>query len=215
MESPLCPPAEPDFRLIETLGYRPGQGFVRRSRHLNRMSRTASALALRFDPTVAAEVLSEITSDVPLRCRLTMDVHGRFDLSTAPLVDNPPFWRLGISETCLTSDDVWLRHKTTRRHVYDTARAAMPKGIDEVLFMNERGELCEGSITNLFIETQDGRRLTPPVSCGLLPGILREVLLERDDYAEAVLSVKDIQDAQAVYMGNALRGLIPVELAFL
>ncbi len=212
MESPLCPPVEPDFRLIETLGFRPGQGFVRQDRHLNRMARTANALGLPFDRPAAVAMLSEGAGEAPLRCRLTMDVAGQFDLTTAPLAENPPIWRVGVSETRLTSGDIWLRHKTTRRDLYDTARAAMPKGIDELLFLNEREELCEGSITNLFIETREGQRLTPPLSSGLLPGILREELLEQEEFAEAVLTLNDMKEAQSVFMGNSLRGLIPVEL---
>ncbi len=212
MESPLCPPVEPDFRLIETLGFRPGQGFVRQDRHLNRMARTAKTLDLPFDRSAAVAMLSEGASEAPLRCRLTMDVAGQFELTSAALADSPPIWRLGVSETRLTSDDIWLRHKTTRRDLYDTARAAMPKGVDELLFLNERDELCEGSITNLFIETREGQRLTPPLSSGLLPGILREELLEQEEFAEAALTLNDLKEAQSVFMGNSLRGLIPVEL---
>ncbi|WP_299659276.1 aminotransferase class IV family protein [uncultured Ruegeria sp.] len=212
MESPLRPPAEPDFRLIETLGYRPGHGLIRQDRHLNRMAQTAKALSLPFDRTAALAVLSKIVSQAPLRCRLTMNIYGGFDLTTAPLTDNPSIWRLAVSETRLTSEDIWLRYKTTRRATYDTARAEMPQAIDELLFLNERGELCEGSITNLFIETEDGMRFTPPLSSGLLPGILREHLLEQKEFTEAVLTLRDLIDAQAVYMGNSLRGLIPAEL---
>ena len=214
MESPLCPPVEPDFRLIETLGFRPGQGFEREDRHLNRMSQTASALALPFDHAAAQAMLSEVECDVALRCRLTMDVAGQFDLTAAPLADNPPLWRLAVSNIKLSSDDIWLRHKTTRRVIYDTARASMPRAVDELLFLNERGELCEGSITNLFLETRDGRHLTPKLSSGLLPGILREELLEQN-FAEAVLTLNDLKDAKVVYMGNSLRGLIPAELVSL
>ncbi|WP_299944156.1 aminotransferase class IV family protein [uncultured Ruegeria sp.] len=212
MESPLRPPAEPDFRLIETLGYRPGHGLIRQDRHLNRMAQTAKALSLPFDKNAALAVLSKIVSQAPLRCRLSMNINGGFDLTTAPLTNNPPIWRLAVSETRLTSDDIWLRHKTTRRATYDKARAEMPQAIDELLFLNERGELCEGSITNLFIETLDGRRFTPPLSSGLLPGILREHLLEQEEFTEAVLTLRDLKDAQTVYMGNSLRGLIPAEL---
>ncbi len=214
MESPLRPPVEPGFRLIETLGFHPDQGFVRRDRHLNRMARTAKDLALSFDRNAALVILSGVTSDAPLRCRLTMDVHGGFDLTTAALAGNPEIWRLGISQTRLNSDDIWLQHKTTRRTVYDSARASLPDGIDELMFLNEREELCEGTITNLFIEMLDGRRLTPLLHCGLLPGILREQLLE-EGWAEAVLTMNDLNSAEAIYMGNSLRGLIPAKLVAL
>ncbi len=214
MESPIRPPVEPDFHLIETLGFHPGQGFLRRDRHLNRMARTAKDLALSFDRNAALAILSSVPSDAPLRCRLTMDVHGGFDLTTVALARNPEIWQLGISQTRLNSVDIWLQHKTTRREVYDTARASLPDGVDELLFLNEREELCEGTITNLFIEMQDGRRLTPLLSCGLLPGILREQLLE-EGWTEAVLTMNDLKSAEAIYMGNSLRGLIPAKMVAL
>lgn len=215
MESPLCPPVEPDFRLIETFAFRPGQGFVRQDRHLNRMARTARALSLPFNRSAALAILSKGAGEAAMRCRLTMDIAGRFDLTTAALADNPPIWRLGVSGVCLTSDDIWLRHKTTRRVLYDTARAAMPEGVDELLFLNERDEMCEGTITNLFVETRGGARFTPPLSSGLLPGILREELLEQEEFVEGVLTLNDLQEAKSVFMGNSLRGLIPAELVSL
>jgi 4-amino-4-deoxychorismate lyase len=107
-----------------------------------------------------------------------------------------------------------LQHKTTRRAVYDSARASLPDDVEELLFLNEREELCEGTITTLFVEMPDGRRLTPPLSSGLLPGILREEMLE-EDWAEAVLNLNDLKSAKAIYMGNSLRGLIPANLVVL
>ncbi|NVO54411.1 aminotransferase class IV [Rhodobacteraceae bacterium B1Z28] len=212
MESPLCAPIETGFRLIETLAYRPEQGFVRRDRHLGRMTRSADALELPFSEESALVTLSGISADTALRCRLTMDVSGQFGLTTAPLEQNPSVWRLAIADTRVNSSDVWLRHKTTRRAIYDNARASMPEGVDELLFLNERDELCEGSITNLFIKTVGGRLLTPTLSCGLLPGVLREDLLEKEHVTEATLALSDLKKAQTVYMGNSLRGLVPVEM---
>ncbi|MEX0318657.1 MAG: aminotransferase class IV family protein [Ruegeria sp.] len=211
MESALCPPAEPGFRLIETLGYRPGQGFARRDRHLARMARSATALGILFNPVRAKAQLEEAAGDTALRCRLTLDTSGSFDLTTGPLTETPPLWRVAIADTRLASDDPWRRHKTTRRALYDTARADLPNGIDELLFLNERGELCEGTITNLFIET-DEDHLTPPLSAGLLPGILRDELLEQKQVAEAPLTLTDLHKARSVHVGNSLRGLIRAEL---
>ncbi|KUJ73354.1 4-amino-4-deoxychorismate lyase [Ruegeria marisrubri] len=212
MESALCPPAEPGFRLIETLGYRPGAGLVRRDRHLARMARSAAALGMPFDRVRAEATPTEAKGDAPLRCRLTLDISGAFELATGPLTDTPPLWRVAIAKTRLISDDPWLRHKTTRRALYDTARANLPRGVDELLFLNERGELCEGTITNVFVETRDGRKVTPPLSSGLLPGILREELLEKGQFAEEPLTLSDLMGARQVFVGNSLRGLIPVEL---
>ncbi|NOD35292.1 MULTISPECIES: aminotransferase class IV family protein [unclassified Ruegeria] len=212
MESPLCPANEPDFRLIETLAFRPDEGFVRQGRHLARMARTARVFGFPFDLEEAVAALTAAKGETALRCRLTLDSAGAFDLTIGALAENPPVWRVAVSENRLASNDLWLRHKTTHRALYDSARAALPAGIDELLFLNELGELCEGTITNLFAKMPDGRFQTPTLSCGLLPGILREELLDKETVTEAVLTLTDLKNAQTVYVGNSLRGLIRVEL---
>lgn len=217
MESPLCPgdtiQNDPAFRLIETLGWRPAEGFRNREGHLTRMARSAGALGLRFNRQGAEQMLDEVQGATPLRCRLTMDATGSFDLTTAPLTGAPSLWRIALAEVRLDPDDVWLRHKTTRRAVYDRARAELREGVDELLFLNTRSELCEGTITNVFVTSRDGRMLTPSLGCGLLPGVLRQHLLDSGQAQEAVLTIADLEQAAALHMGNSLRGLIPVQLA--
>ena len=206
MESPLHSTVPDGTRLIETFGFWPGQGVSHLDLHLARMARGAAALGFPFDP-VAARAAMALGGDAPLRCRLTLGADGRFDLKTAPLPPTPDRWRVGVAQARLRAADPWLAVKSTQRGVYDRARAALPAGLDEWLFLNERAEICEGTITNLFAELADGRRVTPPLSCGLLPGILRETLLV-DGWTEAVLTLDDLAQARAVWMGNALRGLI-------
>ena len=120
-------------------------------------------------------------------------------------------WRVSIADQRLVSNDPWLRLKTTERQIYDAARAALPEAVDEALFLNERDELCEGTITNLFVQVRD-RLLTPPINCGLLPGVLREELLADSDAAESVLTIDVLQEVREIYVGNSLRGLIPAQL---
>jgi para-aminobenzoate synthetase/4-amino-4-deoxychorismate lyase len=91
------------------------------------------------------------------------------------------------------------------------SRRVARKGIDEVLFLNERGELTEGSRTNLFVR-RDGTLVTPPVSCGLLPGILRGKLIESGECVEDVLYPRDLETAGEIFLGNSLRGLMPAIL---
>ncbi|UWQ59490.1 aminotransferase class IV family protein [Leisingera caerulea] len=216
MESPVCPrdalQNDPAFRLIETLGWHPGAGFRHLKAHLARMGRSAAVFGIPFDPEQAEAVLAEAAGDAPLRCRLTLDTDGQLDLTTAPLGSSPAQWRLGIAQTRLEAGDLWLQHKTTRRALYDAARAELPEGVEELLFLNQRGELCEGTITNLFLTRADGQVVTPPLSCGLLPGILRQVMLETGKCQEQVLRVQDLRDARAIHMGNSLRGLIRARL---
>lgn len=216
MESAFFPSdaiqSDPAFRLIETLGWHPGAGFQRLPLHLARMGRSAAGFAIPFDADQARLLLAEVASDTPLRCRLTLDASGQLQLTTAPLGAGPATWRLAIADRRLDAGDPWLRHKTTRRAIYDTARAHLPGGVDELLFLNQRDELCEGTITNLFVTRSDGQMMTPPLACGVLPGILRQHLLETGQCTEAALTQADLQTAQAIHMGNSLRGLIPARL---
>ena len=104
--------------------------------------------------------------------------------------------------------DPFFRHKTTNREMYDRLhKAARAAGFDEVIFMNDRDEVTEGAVSNIFIE-QSGRWLTPPLASGVLPGVYRRHMLKtRPAAEECVLSIADLQSADAVYVCNALRGL--------
>ncbi|MFS4580545.1 aminotransferase class IV family protein [Phaeobacter sp. C3_T13_0] len=216
MESPICSgnalQNDPAFRLIETLGWHPGEGFRHQKQHLARMERSAAEFGIAVDPNQIRRILEKVAGDRPLRCRLTLDVGGQAELTQTPLAGNPSEWRLGIADTRLDASDVWLRHKTTRRALYDQARATMSADLDELLFLNGRAELCEGTITNIFVSRTGGELVTPPLSSGLLPGVLRQVMLDQGNCSEAVLNLQDLREARAIYMGNSLRGLIPTRL---
>jgi para-aminobenzoate synthetase/4-amino-4-deoxychorismate lyase len=106
-----------------------------------------------------------------------------------------------------------LYHKTTERPIYAHAfEQAARDGFDDAIFLNLLGELTEGAISNVFIE-KDGRWFTPPVECGLLPGVYRRHLLEtRPEIEERVLFEEDLRTADAIYLANAVRGLRRVEV---
>jgi para-aminobenzoate synthetase / 4-amino-4-deoxychorismate lyase len=189
--------------LIETLRWTPADGFARLDRHLARMVASAARLGIPFDADAAHRALA-VSGDHPLRVRLALDEDGRFACTMAPLPDNPPFWTYAISERRVSSRDSLLHHKVDWRALYDSEAAKA--GCDEVLFLNERGECTEGSRSNLFVRG-GGRLLTPPLSAGVLDGVLRRELLESGACEEAVLMPDDLQGAE-VFLGNSLRGLI-------
>ncbi|HSZ11628.1 MAG TPA: aminotransferase class IV, partial [Rhizomicrobium sp.] len=120
-----------------------------------------------------------------------------------------PVWDFTISEKRVNSADILLQHKTNWRELYESEFAAC--GADEVVFLNERGEVAEGSRTNIFAQI-DGRLRTPPLSGGLLNGCLRAEMLANDDCEEHVLMLNDLARAEEIYLGNSLRGLIPAKL---
>jgi len=191
-----------DVRLIETLLW-DGAGFPRLSLHLARLARGAESLGFLCDPAAVQAALRGAVADVPLRVRLTLGAAGDVEVTVAALPPAKAEWRVGLAAARLASDDPWLRVKSTRRGVYDAARAALPAGLDEVVFQNERGEVCDGTITTVFFDRGEGMR-TPPLACGLLPGVLRAEMA----VPEEVLLVRDLPDVR-LWVGNALRGLIP------
>jgi 4-amino-4-deoxychorismate lyase len=187
---------EPGLRLIETVLW-DGARAPRWPLHLARLTRSADLLGWSC-PRVAPA-----GPDHPARLRLTLDRDGVVEWTVAPLPAAKPVWRVGSAAGRLRSDDPWLRVKSTNRAAYDRARAALPEGLDEVIFLNERGEVCDASITTVFFDRGQGMR-TPPLSSGLLPGVLRAEL----GCPEEVLQSADLPRVR-LWVGNALRGLIP------
>ena len=203
-----------DFSLIETMRWQPGDGFLRIDQHLRRLARSADALGFRQPQDALASLNAAVEGDQPLRVRLTMSFRGKIDVTTAAFQPQPEdtVWRLRIAETRLKSDDSLYRHKTSRREPYEAARAEFrPEDADEVLLLNERGEVCEGTITNLFAEVEEGRFVTPALSSGLLPGVLRAELIRERKARSEVLRPDDLH-FRKLYVGNSLRGLIRAEL---
>lgn len=190
------------IRLIETLLW-DGARFPRLALHLARLGQGAAALGFPCDPRVAERALHAAVGADPLRVRLTLGAVGEVEVTTAPLPSAKPEWRIGLAAARLSSADPWLRVKSTRRAAYDAARASLPAELDEVIFLNERDEVCDGTITSVFFDRGEGMR-TPPLSSGLLPGVLRAELA----VPEEVLPARDLPHVR-LWVGNALRGLIP------
>ncbi|RFB89345.1 hypothetical protein B5K08_19495 [Rhizobium leguminosarum bv. trifolii] len=200
-----------DFSLIETLRWQPGDGFIRLRLHLARLSRSARRLGFP-QPIDAVARLDEAVAGAtgPLRVRLTFDAQGRIEVTSAAFVPLPPdtIWTVRLAETRLNSADRLVRHKTTRRAAYEAARAEYtPAEADEVILLNERGEICEGTITSIFFDDGTGMLRTPPISCGLLAGVLRTELICARKARVGRLGLADL-DAGTLYIGNSLRGLI-------
>ena len=200
--------------IVETL--RHDGGFLRLERHLARMENSARVFALPFDRAAALAALHAAVAGVreALRVRLALSEDGAFACSTSPLGAVAARWTYAISPHGVDSGDLLLRHKTTWRGFYDAEhkRMAAATGCDDTVFLNERGEVTEGSRSNLFIR-RGGKLLTPALGCGLLDGVLRRELLETGQCEEAVLMPADLAAADEVLLGNSLRGLIHAEPA--
>ncbi len=190
----------PDTRLIETLR-RDGTGYPFLALHMARLERGARRLGFPCDANALRRILETVHE--PCRVRLTLAPDGAPAVEAAPLPPPASVWRLGLAVERLDRADPWLTVKSTRRAAYDAARAALAPGLDEALFLNDRGEVCDGTITTVFFDRGAGLR-TPPLSCGLLPGVLRAAMA----VPEEVLTAEDLPRVR-LWVGNALRGLIP------
>jgi para-aminobenzoate synthetase/4-amino-4-deoxychorismate lyase len=199
------------LELIETLRWSPDDGFVRRDLHLARLARSAAALGMPCNVEGVVRALSAVIGGAiaPMRVRLVLSEDGAFACTAVPLPGsgNGP-WTYAISSHRMMSEDALLRHKTNWRDVYESEHAKFASlGCDEVLFLNEHGELTEGSRTNVFLQ-MGGRLFTPPASAGVLDGCLRRELLDKGECEEAALKPCDLERAETVWLGNSLRGLI-------
>ena len=203
-----------DFQLIETMRWSPSEGFFLLKRHLARLQRSARYFGFLCNQRLVRDRLIAAIAQqrAPQRVRLTLARDGAVDVTVAAFVAEAAdaLWRYAISDRLTNSADPLFHHKTSARQLYDEelARLRDTLGIDEAVFLNERGEVTEGSRTTLFLE-RDGQWLTPPLECGVLDGVLRREMIERASpvIEERVLTAGDLASGQ-VWLGNALRGLI-------
>ena len=206
MESALCEGGrDPALKLIETLAW-DGVRALRGAGHMARLARSAALLGWSCDRDAAEAALLRGRAG-PARLRLTLDRTGRIEVAESPLLQVAAPWRLGLASARLVAGDPWLAVKSTRRAVYDRARAHLPAGLDEVVFRNAQDQVCDGTITTLFFDAGDGLG-TPPLRCGLLPGVLRQEMLDSGQAREAPLAAADLPRVR-LWVGNSLRGLIP------
>ncbi|HEV7304950.1 aminotransferase class IV family protein [Ensifer sp.] len=209
-----------DFSLIETLRYERTSGFVRLRLHLARLRRSARRLGMSGVEGAEAALHEAVgranctDQAAALRVRLELLPDGRIEVKTAPFMPlaEDAVWRVRIAAERLNSSNPLLRYKTSRRAAYEAARAEFAADeADEVLLLNEKDEVCEGTITSIFLDDGSGALKTPPVACGLLAGVLRTELICQRRARVARLSPVDLARG-TLYVGNSLRGLIRVNL---
>jgi para-aminobenzoate synthetase/4-amino-4-deoxychorismate lyase len=208
----LRPNAAAPFALLETFASDADSEIVQR--HLARLQRSADAFGIPYrQASVASAVLSERSEskgqDDIARVRVQLDGSVSVYIERADTPEEPV--RVCLASARVRSDDPFLRHKTSWRPAHDAAaREASKRGCFDALLRNERGELTEGARANVFVE-RHGTLFTPPLQSGVLPGILRERLIESGRAREAILTVEDVRTA-GLYVGNSARGLLRAAL---
>ncbi|MFC1553864.1 aminodeoxychorismate synthase component I [candidate division KSB1 bacterium] len=207
----------PEFRLLETVLWENGYTFLKE--HIRRMCRSAEYFDFKYDRSRIMKNLTEFEKscnferDNCYRVRVLLTISGglEFESQKIRLKDSENKFIM-ISGKRINSDNIFQYHKTTNRVLYDEEYSRISKlGFYDVLFLNERGEVTEGAISNIIIE-KEGEFLTPPVSCGLLPGIFRENLIKNRKVREKVMYPDDIINAESIFLCNSVRGKVKVEL---
>lgn len=202
------------FELIETMVHT--HRLVYLDQHLQRLRRSADFFEIPLPIKLLRESLSGIEQSLRMpgrhKVRLTVRESGDFRIEISPLTTSPPAFRsVCISPHRIDASQVFFYHKTTRRSLYNNEyNRVAANGYYEVLFLNQDGQLAEGSRSNLFLRI-DGVYYTPALSCGLLPGVYRQLLLNRcPAIQEKTLVVDDLKRADRIYLSNAVAGLVRV-----
>lgn len=204
----------PAFDLIETMAFDPEVGIALLELHLARMKRSAEVLGFQFDRHAARNQIQALCFELerPAKLRLMGARSGASALEVQPL---PAPFDAAVHVVALPNpldpSDWRLAHKTTDRGFYEDALAAAKSfGAGEAILVRDDGLVTEGSFTSVFVRGADGVLLTPPAKLGLLPGVLREYLIEKGEAREAELTLDDLSDG--FQLGNAVRGLFAAEL---
>jgi para-aminobenzoate synthetase/4-amino-4-deoxychorismate lyase len=202
-----------EFDLLETLRWTPSEGFFLLDEHLDRLIESARYFDRPADrATIRARILETvaISASGPLRLRLRVDQAGRPSVEVQPLTPLPTPCRVTPALAPIHAEDRYLYHKTTRREVYEQALRSRP-GFSDVLLWNEAREVTESCIANLIYEWE-GRWYTPPVKCGLLPGVQRTAMLQAGTIRERILTLDELPAIQRLELINSVRNRWPIEI---
>ncbi|MFW7340276.1 aminotransferase class IV [Pollutimonas sp. H1-120] len=201
-----------NIQLIETMRVETGRRIPLLAGHRRRLR--ASCLALGYAwpgehlDAAIHECLAGLDAESVHRLRLLVSVDGKLSLQANPLPPTPTPVQLRVCATPLQAEALWLRHKTTRRPWYAQAQAWLERhpGYFDIVYCNDKDEVCEGSRSNIYVWDGSENWLTPPDACGLLPGVQRQALLDAGLARVAVLARGDLLNAPALRVSNALRG---------
>ncbi|MBI3194426.1 MAG: aminodeoxychorismate synthase component I [Ignavibacteriae bacterium] len=205
-----------EFQLIETVLWDNGFPFL--EKHLSRLRDSAEYFQFKFDEEkirerfqVSSFMFQKLQS---YKVRLLLNRSCEIEFESSIVQDEPTNRNfVAIASERTNSADRFLFHKTTNRKTYDKwFQKATDKGLADFIFLNEKEEITEGCISNVFIRKGD-YYFTPPIECGLLNGVYRQHLLETlPNVEERILFLEDLKQADFIYLCNAIRGLREVDL---
>jgi para-aminobenzoate synthetase / 4-amino-4-deoxychorismate lyase len=203
----------PYFELFETMKYENGT-IVRLAEHFERLKETASYFLFKYKPPKSPEW--GLLNDREYRIRMVLNKNGEIKFEHKTLEELPSEIKIIISDKIVSTQNLFQYFKTTNRKLYNDEHTFYSlKGFYDVIFINEKNQVTEGAISNIFIK-KGGLWYTPPVSCGILPGVFRKLWLRKDiNVKEDVLYKDDLLIADEIVMTNSLRGKVKVDKLYL
>ena len=204
-----------DFSLIETMLSTDGR-IKLLDRHLRRLKSSAQFFNIPCNHTAIRQAVKKYAALLAgrMRLRLLLNAKGEVSLEHRPATTQQSGpQQIILSRHKTDSQDPFLYHKTTLRKLYDSEyQKCAEAGYRDVIFRNEKNEITEGAISNIFIR-RNGGCYTPPLRCGLLNGIGRQVMMEKLRAEEKILYWPDLQKAEEIILTNSVRGATTVTLA--
>jgi para-aminobenzoate synthetase/4-amino-4-deoxychorismate lyase len=197
----------PRFALLETMAWRPGEGYALLEFHLERLLQSADYFDMPVTTDAVRDALAAVDAgfkSTAHKVRVLVERDGAVRCESHPLEDTTSPMRVAVAAEPVDSGDLFLYHKTTHREVYERALALRPDA-DDVILWNERGEVTEACNHNVVVEI-DGECCTPPLSCGLLAGTYRRSMVETGRAGERVITLDELRRAQRVWLVNSVRG---------
>ena len=209
-----------EFELFETMHATRAEGCRYLERHLARLRKSAAYFDFKFDEAAIQRALQaacqNLGNDGAHRMRLALQASGEYQIQSAALMPLATPVKILLAAQPTAADDLFLRHKTTLRTAYDQAwRAAEQEGAFDQLFCNQSGQVTEGGRSTLFVKL-NGVWCTPPLSAGVLPGIMRSVLLDDPTWnaQERNVTLDDLRQAEDIVVCSALRGVLPATIVW-
>ncbi|MEI7903926.1 MAG: aminodeoxychorismate synthase component I [Candidatus Firestonebacteria bacterium] len=202
------------FELLETMLW--DKGYFMLKEHLKRISDSSEYFSSKFSKPAAEACLRNaekhfLKGDC-YRVRLLVSKDGSCRTEYSEITETLKIGYIAISKRRTNTANTFLYHKTTNRKLYNEEYAKYSAlGYTDAVFLNEKGELTEGAISNIFIKKKGGY-FTPPLSSGLLCGIMRARLLMKLRAVEKPLYLDDLNTADKVFVCNSVRGIIEVKL---
>lgn len=200
------------FSLLESLHFQNGEWYLL-DRHLDRLRDSAAYFGFPFSEEEMKQRLDLFAKEQTkgeYKVRLLVNQSGEVQIEKTLLLPLSTPCLVTLSSKPIERDNRFLYHKTTVRALFDDQKQRHPDVFD-VLMVNEQGELTEFTIGNLVVEIS-GKKWTPPVKSGLLPGTFRAELLAKGEIDERVLTIKDLEKSERIWLINSVRGWVPVTL---